>query len=809
MEVEAAQKAWADGILRIGNTFRTESPEAAKKEAIEFVETLYGHGSKPVLVKPVNSTTKPFRTTLDGIVSSLVGGYEEFPEDKGFTNTGPKVWDSIRFENVGISVEGEQAIAMGTNYFRDSFTGNESALEYTFGYFRGPKGKILINLHFASSPYQNHSNATNTIQVSEDQIKAAQKSFGDMIVQIGKYHEKGWSYKEHTAMMVDTLFAYDFGTVLFKPSEAKEHPFRLDRSSALAYFRGGDDNYPEDTGFALKPWASVKFENHGLILQEDAAWAVGQVTFKAESDEKEGAQYTVGYFKDQEGKLRMNLLFISVPADGEVLDFGKETNEKNLTEQSIEAAQRNWCKELVEVGAEYVMQGDYRARAEQFVDNSYAYSVRPVLFKPAEARLRIFRTSREGAVSYFAGGDSQFPEDWGFALKPWKSARFSNTAVVINGKEGLTMGHVFFLDEMGVQRKAEYTMGLIRSSEGDIRINMHHTNFPNYTEIMSVARPSILQPISQQQVLEAQQSWADGIVELGKLGRQVQALEKENSLKGLVGQASPVEPNRTTLWTKTAEFANHEYAFSEGPVLMKVTEATPSTRIRLNRAGLVSWLIGNDREFPADRGFALKPWNDVSFQNKAFHIDGGKAQAMGTLYLTDDSGSERQLQFVLGYARDIDGRLRLDLFHMALPYGASYRSIWDDVQSGVGDTVKRTASAVAGAIGGAVGGAFGAITGGGVHLVIVLLIVGLVAGFVYYFGFAWGNKGPGSNSSWGQAALPSAAGGLFSSPHSSYPQAAYPGGAGGYQPSYVQSSASHYQAQASPYSSQAFSRYNA
>eukprot|EP00439_Symbiodinium_sp_Y106_P015939 s537_g2.t1 len=183
--------AWADGFLRIGQQQQT-SPAAARKEAEKFVDELYGHGRKPVLMKPVNTTSKPFRTTRAGVVSSFVGGNEEFPEDTGFA-IGPVRWDAIRFDNVGFSVEGSQALAMGHYHFRDSFTGNESALEYTFGYFRDEDGKLRINFHFASAPYRNHSNQTNSDDITAEQVKAALKTFGDTIVDIGKYYAKGSS----------------------------------------------------------------------------------------------------------------------------------------------------------------------------------------------------------------------------------------------------------------------------------------------------------------------------------------------------------------------------------------------------------------------------------------------------------------------------------------------------------------------------------------------------------------------------------------------------------------------------------------
>ncbi|OLP73274.1 hypothetical protein AK812_SmicGene47549, partial [Symbiodinium microadriaticum] len=41
----------------------------------------------------------------------------------------------------------------------------------------------------------------------------------------------------------------------------------------------------------------------------------------------------------------------------------------------------------------------------------------------------------------------------------------------------------------------------------------------------------------------------------------------------------------------------------------------------------VSWLIGANREFPSDRGFALRPWNEVRFVNEEIAISGDAAQA--------------------------------------------------------------------------------------------------------------------------------------------------------------------------------------
>lgn len=762
IEVEAAQKVWGSGILRLRQLY-AESPKAAKKEAATFVTQMYGHGLKPVIVKPVNSTSKPFRTTKDGVISSLVGGYEEFPEDKGFVVG--QFWDKIRFDNAGISVEGPQALAMGNCFFRDPVTGNESALEYTFGYFRDKEGHLRINLHFASAPYQNHSNRTVSEDITSEELNAAQKSFGDTIVDIGKYYKKGWSYKEHALMFVDRMFAYDLGPVLFKPAEAKKHPFRLDREGALAYYRGMDENYPEDTGFALRPWVRYDLENSAVILQEKTAFAMGNYLFEDADGGTTEAQYTFGYVKDEEGALRIHVFMASIPADGEDLKFAQEPGEANLTEMTMEAAQLTWAKKLVEVGNRYVMKGDYHEVAEELVDECYAFSLRPTLFKPAEARLSPFRTSRAGAVSYFAGGDKNFPEDWGFALRPWESARLSTEAAVIHGTQGLVMGHAYFDDALGIQRKAEFAMGFVKSSQG-VRINLHHTHFPNYTEIrrMQQAPPRALE---QYQVLEAQKEWGNGIVELGKYGRKVLELEERDEVEHFVGVHQEHDVNRSVLWRRAADFVDKLYAFTEGPVMLKVTEASPGTRFRTTRLGAVSWLIGGNPDFPADRGFALRPWNQVRFDNAKISIRGDKAQAIGSIALLDDPGNERQLEYVFCYARDLDGRLRIEVAHLALPYGASYRSMWDNIAgeaTGAAGAVKYAAKGVAGAVHGAVGLA----SQGGTGLWVLLASVGVTAAFVYYFVCAWGAK-PGAS----QGSFMSNAGAF-----PSYPPQGWPAGDG-------------------------------
>ena len=64
------------------------------------------------------------------------------------------------------------------------------------------------------------------------------------------------------------------------------------------------------------------------------------------------------------------------------------------------------------------------------------------MFKPTKARVKPFRTTLDGAVSYFIGGDPNFSEDHGFALNPWTAVRFEPAGTTqLSPSLAITMGH--------------------------------------------------------------------------------------------------------------------------------------------------------------------------------------------------------------------------------------------------------------------------------------------------------------------------------------------------------------------------------
>lgn len=54
----------------------------------------------------------------------------------------------------------------------------------------------------------------------------------------------------------------------------------------------------------------------------------------------------------------------------------------------------------------------YKALAEKVIDAAYGYQLGAVLFKPTlTVNPQTFRTTREGALSYFVGGNPSFAQD--------------------------------------------------------------------------------------------------------------------------------------------------------------------------------------------------------------------------------------------------------------------------------------------------------------------------------------------------------------------------------------------------------------
>merc|ERR1711865_1095826 len=122
--------------------------------------------------------------------------------------------------------------------------------------------------------------------------------WANQIAAISKVYADKGDYVAAAGEAAGQLYGYGKCDVLFKPTKSTKNPFRPTGESAMSYFVGSeamkDDTYKgEDAGFAInggKGWSNVIFNNH-----------------------KVNVNYTFGYKRNDDGKVRIYLHLSSVP----------------------------------------------------------------------------------------------------------------------------------------------------------------------------------------------------------------------------------------------------------------------------------------------------------------------------------------------------------------------------------------------------------------------------------------------------------------------------------------------------------------
>ncbi|WP_165005989.1 MULTISPECIES: hypothetical protein [unclassified Enterococcus] len=168
----------------------------------------------------------------------------------------------------------------------------------------------------SSKETEDTTEEVKTEKITEAEVDEARERWADAIIEIGTAsEEKLEKATEKAEEVVDTLYAFDEGTVLFKPTKAAELPFRATKEEALSYFVGGEVS--EDTGFALQPWTEIRFDNHDTVIDNDSALASGEYYFTSgQTGEETRVEYTFGFIRGEDGELKINLHHSSVPYGG-------------------------------------------------------------------------------------------------------------------------------------------------------------------------------------------------------------------------------------------------------------------------------------------------------------------------------------------------------------------------------------------------------------------------------------------------------------------------------------------------------------
>lgn len=173
---------------------------------------------------------------------------------------------------------------------------------------------LAIGYSSCKTIQDNTIQTAETIFITENEVLEAQKAWGEGIVNIGKVYFDNGDYREAAAQHINNFYNYKEGSVLFKPTLASQQQFRCDFQGALSYFVGGDESYPEDHGFAIKPWSSVRWENSGIQIIGNMAIAMGNYYFTpAKGGDDVKVEYSFAYTKDKEGRLKIILHGSHIP----------------------------------------------------------------------------------------------------------------------------------------------------------------------------------------------------------------------------------------------------------------------------------------------------------------------------------------------------------------------------------------------------------------------------------------------------------------------------------------------------------------
>lgn len=149
--------------------------------------------------------------------------------------------------------------------------------------------------------------------VTVNDVKNAQKAWGDGIVSISAAHNAGMDYVTLARNHIESLYAYDIGPVLFKPTLASENQFRSTFDNALSYFIASNGACSEDLGFAIKGWTKVRFENEDISIHGSTALSMGNYFFTSPGGDEVKVEFSFVYLEDPSGILRIHLHHSSLP----------------------------------------------------------------------------------------------------------------------------------------------------------------------------------------------------------------------------------------------------------------------------------------------------------------------------------------------------------------------------------------------------------------------------------------------------------------------------------------------------------------
>jgi len=380
--------------------------------------------------------------------------------------------------------------------------------------------------------------------ISREAVIAAQDYWAKSIVDISSTFLEGGDYVTLAAERAGELYGYGHNNVLFKPTKAREQTFRPDADGAMSYFVGNDavtGGFSEDAGFAIngkKGFSKVVFTNHQIDCHGEVALAMGTYDFTcATTGSVTTVEYSFGYKRSADGKIRICLHHSSVPYQAATSGNGRAMSTKAITCQDVIDAQDYWAKSIVDISSTFLKGGDYVSLAAERAGELYGYGHSNVLFKPTKAAEQTFRPDATGAMSYFVGNDAVtggFSEDAGFAIngkKGFSKVVFKNHQIDCHGEVAVAMGtYDFTCATTRSVTTVEYSFGYKRNADGKVRICLHHSSLPYQPTTSAKSTATTAQGLERvQEVFKQGDRRGDGLIDLPEMKRILKSVKSNLS----------------------------------------------------------------------------------------------------------------------------------------------------------------------------------------------------------------------------------------------------------------------------------------
>eukprot|EP00438_Fugacium_kawagutii_P024924 Skav220100 [mRNA] locus=scaffold1991:150465:156219:- [translate_table: standard] len=272
-EVKAAQKAWADAIKKISKTYLDGGDYVAA--AANAAGELYGYGHGNVLFKPTKAKDVQFRPEASQAMSYFVGAKavkqaDGIAEDGGFAINGGKGWSDVAGDYMTFGGFTEHTLFVSGLVREKDFLSSICA---------GP-----VNSRARRQPKR--------------QAKPKRSGRANAMLAPPQAEQEAVGYQRGALNEVKVV------------SDISEFlPGLPARTGVLALLFGGE-------GQDLK--AEVVFSNHKIELNGNVAIAMGNYDFTSAADgSKTKVEYTFGYKKCKDGKVRIFLHHSSVPFNPE------------------------------------------------------------------------------------------------------------------------------------------------------------------------------------------------------------------------------------------------------------------------------------------------------------------------------------------------------------------------------------------------------------------------------------------------------------------------------------------------------------